>query len=261
VVFGGSFWQYEYNTDKGICSPRCDVRVNCHAVDNIWQYEALAFNPGLVMRWYRDAFCAGEKLLAAEKNTDAYAVMDRMAEDVPAGCYGMICTFSDVMNYINWKHAAPGFMNFELNPEKYNKVTFYRAIMENTVLVTLGHMRLVEAATGGRPEKVVFAGGASKSVLWSQILADALGIPVEVPVVKEATALGAAIMAGKGIGLYADVKETARRLAKTEKTFSPNKENRGIYEEAFGRWKSAYAPQLRLSDEKTTRYMWLAPGM
>jgi autoinducer 2 (AI-2) kinase len=173
----------------------------------------------------------------------------------------MICTFSDVMNYINWKHAAPGFMNFELNPEKYNKVTFYRAIMENTALVTLGHLRLVEAATGNRPEKIVFAGGASKSDLWPQILADVLGIPVEVPVVKEATALGAAIMAGKGIGLYTNIKDTAHKLAKIEKTFSPNKENREIYETAFGKWKAAYAPQLHLADEKVTKYMWLAPGM
>jgi autoinducer 2 (AI-2) kinase len=104
--------------------------------------------------------------------------MDRAAAVVPAGAYGMICSFSDVMNYISWKHAAPGFLNFSLDPEKYNKVTFYRAIMENTALVTLGHLRLVEAVTGNRPEKIVFAGGASKSALWPQILADALGIPV-----------------------------------------------------------------------------------
>jgi len=261
AIFGGSFWQYEYNTDTGKCSPKCDVRVNCHALDNLWQYEALAFNPGLVMRWYRDAFCTEEKRIAAEQHTDPYAIMDKAAADIPAGSYGMICTFSDVMNYINWKHAAPGFINFELNPEKYNKFTFYRAIMENTALVTLGHLRLVEAATGNRPEKIVFAGGASKSAIWSQILTDVLGIPVEVPVVKEATALGAAIMAGKGIGLYADVKETARKLAKIEKVFSPNKENKEIYEKALEKWKASYAPQLQLCDEKITKYMWVAPGM
>jgi autoinducer 2 (AI-2) kinase len=68
-------------------------------------------------------------------------------------------------------------------------------------------------------------------------------------------------MAGKGIGLYADIKDTARKLVKIENTFSPNKENREIYELAFGKWKAAYAPQLRLSDEKITKYMWLAPGM
>jgi autoinducer 2 (AI-2) kinase len=46
-----------------------------------------------------------------------------------------------------------------------------------------------------------------------------------------------------------------------EKTFFPDKENREIYEKAFGKWKAAYAPQLQLCDEKTTKYMWIAPGM
>jgi autoinducer 2 (AI-2) kinase len=261
AVFGGSFWQYVYNTDTGQTSPRCDVRVNCHAVDKVWQYEALAFNPGLVMRWYRDAFCGEEKRLAAEKHTDPYALMDEAARNIPPGSYGMICAFSDVMNFISWRHAAPAFMNFDLDPDKFNKYTFYRAIMENTALVTLGHLRLVEDATGNRPEKIVFAGGASKSVLWPQILADVLGIPVEVPAVKEATALGAALLAGQGIGLYPDIKEAARALVKTERHFIPDTSNQEIYRKAYETWQAAYAPLLRLSDEKITRYMWSAPGL
>jgi autoinducer 2 (AI-2) kinase len=259
VVFGGSFWQYEFNTTSSACSPKCDVRVNCHAMENMWQYEALAFNPGLVMRWFRDAFCAEEKRAAIEKNTDPYRLLDEEAKKIPAGCYGMICTFSDVMNYINWKHASPGFLNFELDPQKFNKYTFYRAIMENSCLVTLGHLRLVEEATGKRPKKIVFAGGAAKSSLWPQILADVLEINVEVPVVKEATALGAAIMAGKGIGVYSSVKEAAKSLAKTEKTFTPDAQNREVYEKAYNTWKTTYPSLLKLSDEGVTKHMWRAP--
>ena len=261
VVFGGSFWQYEFNTASPECSPKCDVRVNCHAAEDLWQYEAIAFNPGLVMRWFRDVFCAEEKRLAAEKNTDPYALMDTAAASVPAGSYGIICAFSDVMNYINWKHASPSFLNFDLDPEKFNKAAFYRAIMENACYVTLGHLRLVEQATGKRPEKIVFAGGAAKSSLWAQILSDVLNLPVDVPVVKEATALGAAILAGKGIGIFQSVEEAAKKLVKTERTFTPNKENREVYERAYLNWQSAYAPMLKLSDEGVTRYMWSAPGL
>jgi autoinducer 2 (AI-2) kinase len=260
AVFGGSFWQYEYNSDSAKTSPKCDVRVNCHAVENMWQYEALAFNPGLVMRWYRDAFCGEEKRLASEQHCDPYAIMDRAAESIPAGSYGMICTFSDVMNYIAWRHAAPGFINFDLDPHKFNKFTFYRAIMENAALVTLGHLRLVEEATGNRPAKITFAGGASKSKLWPQIVSDVLGVNVEVPVVKEATALGAALLAGKGIGLYGDIKEAAGKLVKIEKVFTPNEANSEVYSSAYNKWRTAYAAQLKLSDEGITRYMWSAPG-
>ncbi len=44
-------------------------------------------------------------------------------------------------------------------------------------------------------ESLVFAGGGSKGALWSQILSDVTGLPVRVPVVREATALGCAIAA------------------------------------------------------------------
>jgi autoinducer 2 (AI-2) kinase len=261
AVFGGSFWQYEYNTSNWRPAPNLDIRVNCHAVDTLWQYEALAFKPGLVMRWFRDAFCAEEKRLAPERGLDPYALMDQAAQRVPAGSHGLIGIFSDVMNYSNWKHAAPSFLNFDLDPEKFHRGTFYRSILENAALVTLGHLRLVEQAAGKRPEKIVFAGGASKSALWSQILADALGIPVAVPAVKEASALGAAILAGKGIGLYPDIKDAARRLVVIEREFFPNPENQEVYQRAYASWRAAYLPQLRLSDEGITRYMWSAPGL
>ena len=39
-------------------------------------------------------------------------------------------------------------------------------------------------------DSLVFAGGGSKGALWSQILSDVTGLPVRVPVVREATALG-----------------------------------------------------------------------
>jgi len=260
VVFGGSFWQYEMNSASSVCSPDCDIRVNCHAVPALWQYEAIAFNPGLVTRWFRDAFCSEEKRLAAVSGQDPYALLDEAALQVPAGSHGIICAFSDVMNYINWKHSSPAFLNFDLNPDKFSKAAFYRAIMENACLVTLGHTRLIEKVTGKLPRKIVFAGGAAKSRLWPQILSDALGIPVDVPVVKEATSLGAAILAGSGIGVYSDINEAARTFVKIEKTFFPDKANRQVYDKAYENWRAAYKPLLKLSDKEVTRHMWRSPG-
>ncbi len=62
----------------------------------------------------------------------------------------------------------------------------------------LENLKLIENLTGTFPSEVIFAGGAAKGQLWPQILSDVLGIPVKVPVVKEAAALGTAIAAGFG---------------------------------------------------------------
>lgn len=261
AIFGGSFWQYEHNTNKVPKTDSCTVRINCHAIENMWQYEALAFKPGLVMRWFRDGFCQLEKKLAAEQGKDPYYLMDKEAEKIPVGCHGMLCAFSNIMDFMNWKHASPTFTNFNLDAEKYNKYTFYRCILENTALVTKGHMDLVCESAGERPNAVVFAGGASKSPLWCQILSDVLGVQIKVPVVKEATALGAAILAGFGVGLFDSVENAASHMVKWDKTYYPNMENHKVYCEIYENWKQVYHAQLALCDQKLTRNMWIAPGL
>jgi autoinducer 2 (AI-2) kinase len=261
AVFGGSFWQYEYNTSSARTDALCRVRVNCHAVPGIWQYEAIAFKPGLAMRWFRDVFCQEEVRLAKEQGCDSYQLMNHKAQSIPAGSHGMLCAFSDVMNYIAWRHAAPTFTNFDFDPQKYNKYTFYRAIMENTALVTKGHLELVREATDSSPTEIIFAGGASKGDLWCQILADVLNLPVKVPVVKEATALGAAIMAGYGAGVYSDISKTARGLVKWDKSFIPNADNHATYEAMYTPWRKIYEAQLSLADQGVTNHMWAAPGL
>ncbi len=260
-VFGGSFWQYEFNTDNGATDPDCRVRVNCHAAPGVWQYEALAFKPGLVMRWFRDGFCQAEKEQAKACGRDVYDLMNEKAAEIPAGSYGMLCCFSDVMNYIHWTHSSPTFTNFELEPEKFNKYTFYRAILENTALLVRGHIELVREATGNEPDELVFAGGASKSPLWAQIVADVTGKPVKVPVVKEATALGAAVLAGYGVGIYPSIAEGAQRVVKWDTTYTPNPDNAEVYEQLYQSWKKVYKAQFELSEAGTTKSMWRAPGL
>lgn len=260
AIFGGSFWQYEYNTDKWNPKPTCKVRVNCHANPKLIQYEALAFKPGLVLRWYRDAFLDYEKEIAKEKNISVYQLLDDRAKDVPLGCNGLMCTFSDVMDFMNWKHASPTFTNFQLDSILYNKLTFYRSILENTAYLAYGHIKLVEEETGKIPNYITFAGGASYSNLWSQILCDVLGIEVRIPKIKEATAFGAAILAGVGIGYYCDLKSATDKLVKIEKILTPNMENHIKYMEIYKTWRKVYKAQLDLSDKKLTQYMWIAPG-
>ena len=260
-VFGGSFWQYEFNTDKSTPDPDYRVRVNCHAIPQIWQHEALAFKPGLVMRWYRDGFCQAEKAEAKERGVDVYDVMNERAAEIPAGSHGMLCCFSNVMNYIHWTHASPTFTNFELDPERFNKYTFYRAILENTALLVRGHIDLVKEATGNEPDELIFAGGASKSPLWAQIVADVTGKNVRIPEVKEATALGAAVLAGYGVGIYPSIAEGAKRVVKWDKTFSPNPDNKAVYDQLYVQWKDVYKSQLELAEENKVKSMWRAPGL
>ncbi|WP_432408974.1 autoinducer-2 kinase [Wukongibacter sp. M2B1] len=261
AVFGGSFWQLECNTSAPKPDDNCRIRINCHAVPEMYQYEAIAFFPGLVIRWYRDAFCELEKQIEIQTNEDPYVQMDKKAESIPPGCYGMMCTFSDVMNYISWKHAAPTFTNFAIDSEKYNRYTFYRSLLENTAIVTRGHLEMVKELTGNSPSEIVFANGASKSKLWCQILADVLGIKIKVPKIKEATALGAAICAGVGAGIYESIESASSSIVTWDKEYTPNPKNKDTYDILYKKWKQMYNVQLELCDNGVTNYMWKSPGL
>lgn len=260
-VFGGSFWQVEYTTNAVNIQEDMKIRVNCHAVPGMWQYEAIAFNPGLVLRWFRDAFLDYEKMIAKEKGIDVYDLMNEGAAAIPPGSNGLYSVFSNIMDYKAWRHASPTFTNFSLDPVKFNKFTFYRSILENAAMVTRGHLDLIKETTGDDPTEVIFSNGASKSPIWSQILSDVLGVKVRVPVVKEATALGAAICAAVGAGLYPDIATAANKFVKWDKEYQPDENNHKIYSDLFENWKKINALQLKQADEGLTTHMWKAPGI
>ena len=260
-LLGGSFWQFVYNINRPVTDKNCRVRVNCHSVADMWQYELIAFFPGLILRWFRDAFCQLEKQIESRTGIDAYYLLDKEADKVTVGSNGLICIFSDIMNYISWKHAAPAFINFSIDSEKFDKKVFYRSILENAALVSLGHAKIIESIAGKYPKDIIFASGAAKSALWCSIVADTLGICVKVPKIKEATALGAAIYAGIGVGIYDNIAETAIKFCTFEKIYEPNPKNTLIYAELFDKWQSVYKTELANSDKGLTNYMWKAPGL
>ncbi|MFD1739527.1 autoinducer-2 kinase [Bacillus salitolerans] len=261
VVSGGSFWQQEVNVTAPLVDQHGRIRVNCHAVSNLWQLETIAFFPGLVMRWFRDAFCETEKLEALQSGLNTYEILEEKAKDVPVGSNGIIPIFSDIMNYMSWRHAAPSFLNLSLDPHVTGKKELFKALQENAALITLGNLKLIHEETGFYPEEVIFAGGASKGKLWSQTLADVLGIPVKVPVVKEAAALGTSLYAGLGVGFYASIEEATEKVVKWERVHQPNMENHDAYLTIYENWRKIYEKQLHIADLGWTTHMWKAPGL
>ena len=107
---------------------------------------------------------------------------------------------------------------------------------------------------------MVFAGGASKGFLWPQILADVMGVRIKVPVVKEATALGAAICAGVGIGLYDTLSSAAKELVAWEKVFVPDPKNHTVYLELYERWQVVYQRSLEMVKKGVLEPLWRVAG-
>jgi autoinducer 2 (AI-2) kinase len=79
-------------------------------------------------------------------------------------------------------------------------------------------------------------------------------------VVKESTALGAAIYAGVGAGLYDDAGPTAERLVQTERIVEAVLSSAEAYQELYERWRGLYGATLQLSETGLVRPLWRAAG-
>jgi L-xylulokinase len=109
-----------------------------------------------------------------------------------------------------------------------------RAVLEGVVL---GHRVHVDAlrerfriAGAAR-----LSGGAARSVVWSQMFADALDLDVEVPACEETGARGAALLAALGIGWYSSLEETAETLA-VARRHQPGPARREVLNDAYDRF-------------------------
>jgi xylulokinase len=93
-------------------------------------------------------------------------------------------------------------------------------------------------------DTVIAVGGATKNPFWMQNKADVLGRPIEVPDIAEATPLGAAILAGIGLGLYRDESDAFARVYRPGKTYRPDPRLTAFYAERFAVYQQLY-PALR----------------
>ncbi len=261
AILGGTFWQQVVNIKNPKPPKDMSIRINPHVVKGLSQAEGITFFSGMAMRWFKEALCQNEIKEAKKLKIDTYELLERKALDVPVGSYGILPIFSDVMRYGKWYHASPSFLGLGLDSEKYNIASMFRSLEENAAIVSAENLENISRFSEVESDEIVFAGGASKGFLWPQILSSVCAKAVKVPKVKEATALGCAIAAGVGAGIYKSVPEGALELVEWEKSFEPNMKDHQIYKEIRYRWKRAYESQLKLVDENITEAMWKAPGL
>ena len=88
--------------------------------------------------------------------------------------------------------------------------------------------------------EIAVSGGGARSDLWCQIFADAMGKKIKTSQTQELGALGAAMSAGLGIGIYGDVRDAVRKIVRTQKEYYPDSERHKKYQQLYELYKSLY---------------------
>ncbi len=96
-----------------------------------------------------------------------------------------------------------------------------RALFEGVAFEHRRHIDVLRSS-GVRFDSATLSGGGARSTVWPQMFADVLGIPITVGACAETGALGAAIAAGVGAGVFPDVAAGVREMTRSRAAFTPD---------------------------------------
>lgn len=214
------------------------VHTFCSAVPGQWHIMGVTQGAGLSLRWFRDHFCKSELEAANLMGVSPYDLMVKEAEAAPIGANKLL--YLPYLMGERTPHLDPNARGvfFGLSAI-HTKKELLRAIMEG-VSYSLQDCLEVFQEMGISVDSMMAAGGGGTSPMWRQMLADLYACPVKTAVSKEGPALGVALLAGVGAGMYNGVAEACDAVIKPDIIQQPIQQNTEQYKKYYELYKSMY---------------------
>jgi xylulokinase len=229
----------EVPLSKPAIDPKGRIPLCSHVIPETWEYEVVIGATGASLRWFRDAFGGEEKAQAQKLGLDPYDLLTEKAEKISPGADGLL--FYPYLSGVylpKFDEKARGIF-FGINLS-HGKGHFVRAILEGVAFQYLETFDLL-SSLNVEVRELYMVGGETRSSLWNQIKADVSGKEIRIPEVDDAAALGAALIAGAGVGQYSSLRNAAEEVAKIRSIFKPNPERQKIYAAAHRNYRTIYS--------------------
>jgi len=223
---GGQAGGMSICVDAAVAHPK--LILSPHVIPDLWLLQGGTVGGGGVLRWFKSEF--GEN--------QSFDELTAMADNVAPGSDGV--TFLPYMAGERspiWNPDAKGvFYGLGFDKTKGHMV---RAALEG-VAYSLEHNLRTAAETGVEVGELLAMGGSANSILWTQIKADVTGKIIKVPESDTATTLGAAILAGVGVGMYNSFEEAVKETIVVTREHKPNMDNHEIYKKSMELYLDLY---------------------
>lgn len=190
---------------------------------------------GLSLSWFRENM---------SDPSASYDEITKRAAASPAGSRGLL-----FLPYLQGERTPHGDGNargsFVGLSAAHNRGDLTRAVLEGVAFAMRDSVELLRSA-GWNGTALRGIGGGLKSPLWKEIMASVTGLAVQSLNIDEGPAFGAAILAGVGAGIFANVPDASDAVVKVTDTVEPNEEWQKVYEELYQIYRGLY-PALRNS--------------
>ncbi len=229
VVFAAS--------DSYRVDPQGRLHAFCHAVPGQWHLMGVVLSAAGSFRWYRDTLSGAETVTAQIAERDPYDILTEAAAKVPAGCEGLL--FLPYLTGERTPHPDPNargvFFGLTL---RHSKAALTRAVMEGVSYAMNDSLTLMRNL-GLSPAQVRASGGGAKSSLWRHMLADIFNTEIVTVNVTQGAAYGAALLAGVGAGVYADVATASQAVIDITGQTHPGPDL-AVYADYYPRYQALY---------------------
>ncbi len=234
-------------SDEHHLDPGHTLHTFCHAVKGKWHLMGVMLSAGGSLRWLRDTLFNDLKAEAEKQGVDPYILMEKKAGKIPVGSEGLI--FLPYLTGERAPYADPNargvFFGLSL---RHTDGDFVRSVLEG---VAFGLRDSLEVIRGQNItiEEIRGSGGGAKSPFWLQIQADINNAPMTTINVTDGGALGVALLAGEGTGVYSSIEDACDAIIKVKSSTEPIEDNVEKYDEYYAVYRSLYpALKDRFSD-------------
>jgi sugar (pentulose or hexulose) kinase len=186
------------------------------------------------IEWLLDNVWGGEG--AGRKRVDLYSMINQGVAHTAPGAEGLLFFPLAGGHASGYGPVRGGFLGLSIS---HSRNDMARAVMEGTAFELRWAIEQMQAK-GVQVVELTLAGGAARSAVWPQIIADVTGITVTLPSVREAAGRGAAILAGVGAGLFADPETGYAAFQGEETRLEPVAKNQKLYEGLFARYQELH---------------------
>lgn len=217
-------------TPSALIEPKGRLHAFCHAVPGLWHFMGVMLSAAGSLQWYHDSLAP----------TVSFDELTEEASKVACGSEGL-----QFLPYLTGERtpypdplARGAFIGLTL---RHGRGHLTRAVLEGVSFGLKDSFTLIESAGLGNISQVRVSGGGSKSALWRQILASVLNAELVTVNTTEGGAYGAALLAGTGSGIWADVSSACEACIKITGTTKPDPKQVEIYKKAYPVYQSLYS--------------------
>jgi xylulokinase len=214
------------------------MAISRHAIEGQWGAIRSLGAVGSSLEWLVDTVWPPLVQGEGARETGAgrercYAELNKAAVQTAAGANGLLFLPVAGGHAATFGAARGGFLDLTLGHTRGHMV---RAVMEGAAFELRWTLEEL-AGSGVGVAELTMVGGAAKSSVWPQIVADVVDLPVTVPAVRDAAARGAAILAGVGAGLLPDIEGAVEAWGGTDTHVEPTRLHREALEHSYRRYR------------------------